>query len=378
MQDKLLTAIETLYDCVGDHYDVPRALRTYSDMSDHSGIFLSDISPDQRSFLSFDAFNLPDGAVKMASSLFDDPVENMILRLYPVLPRGVPTLTRVFYSDDEYQSTRMYQQASKPWGLHNECVCVLSREATYGRAVGFVRHKNQHEIDPELLSVLALLGQHLQRAMSFQRRIDKLEEMVIQSTSVLDLIQFGLILFGMDRSLMYANSAARHILDNEDGIRLRSGEVIIGNRKAEAQVNQLLEAVFLPDASLEKLSGGIVTIPRLSHARPYSLIVVPMVTNKVKTGKASVAVFLFDPDARKTTAIDLFVASYGLTRSEAQLAHALASGERLETIAAKRGVTRNTVKSQLHSIFAKTSTSRQSELVSLLLRSVAGIHIRVK
>lgn len=378
MQDELLTAIETLYDCVGDQYDIPRALEAFSNIADHSGIFLSDIGPDQKSFLSFDAFNLPHGSAVMASSLFDDPAENMILRLYPMLPRGVPVLGRAFYSDVEFQKSRMYQQASKPWGLHSEGMCVLSRETTHGRAVGFVRHKNQPEIDTELLSIVALLGQHLQRAMSLQRRINKLEEMVIQSTNVLDLIQFGVLLYGSDRKLMHANSAAQHILDNEDGICLRTGELTIGNREADAHVLQLLDAVFQPNASPEKLSGGIVTIPRLSRARPYSLIVVPMMASKVKIENTSVAVFLFDPDARKTTAIDLFVASYGLTRSEAQLAHALASGEMLETIAAKRGVTRNTVKTQLHSIFAKTSTSRQSELVSLLLRSVAGIHTQDK
>lgn len=375
MQDQLLTAIETLYDCVGDTYDIPRALKTFSEIADHSGIFLSDIGQDQKSFLSFDTFNLPDGTVKMASSLFDDPAENMILRLYPVLPRGVPTLGRVFFSDDEFQNSRMYQQASKPWGLHSEGMCVLSREATHGRAVGFVRHKYQHEADAELMSVVAVLGQHLQRAMSFQNRIDKLEEMVIQATNVLDLIQFGLLIFGMDRNLMYVNSAAESILSSEDGIRLRAGELTIGNRDAEAQLHHMLDAVFQPNVSLKKLTGGIVTIPRLSHAKPYSLVVVPMVASKVTAGKASVAVFLFDPDARRTTAIDLFVASYGLTRSEAKLAHALASGEMLETIASNRGVTRNTIKSQLQSIFAKTSTSRQSELVSLLLRSVAGIHL---
>ncbi|MEP2761993.1 MAG: helix-turn-helix transcriptional regulator [Hyphomicrobiales bacterium] len=375
MHEQLLSAIEQIYDCVGETFDVTRALGVYSEISDQSGIFLTDIGPDQKSFLSFDSHNIPEDSVKRASSLFNDPAENTILRLYPLLPRGVPTMGRAFYSFEEYQNTKMYQLASKPWGLHSECVCVLAREVSHGRAVGFVRHKGQSEIDPELLSILAILGRHLQKAMSFQKRIDKLESMIIQSTNVMDLIQFGLLLFDKDRNLSYANLAAQHILNNEDGIRLRGGELMIGHRKTEEKVHALLDSVFQIDASLEQLSGGIVTIPRLSHATPYSLIVVPMVASKVKLGKKSVAVFIFDPDARKTTAIDLFVASYGLTPSEAELAHALASGDKLETIASNRGVTRNTVKSQLHSIFSKTSTSRQSELVSLLLRSVAGFHL---
>jgi len=43
VQDKLLATIETLYDCVGDHYyDILRASGAYSGMSVHSGLFLSD------------------------------------------------------------------------------------------------------------------------------------------------------------------------------------------------------------------------------------------------------------------------------------------------------------------------------------------------
>ena len=54
----------------------------------------------------------------------------------------------------------------------------------------------------------------------------------------------------------------------------------------------------------------------------------------------------------------------------------LALGGTLEEAAVRRSVSRNTVKTQLHSIFAKTDTNRQSELVALLLRSVAGINLQ--
>jgi DNA-binding CsgD family transcriptional regulator len=53
----------------------------------------------------------------------------------------------------------------------------------------------------------------------------------------------------------------------------------------------------------------------------------------------------------------------------------LAEGVSLDDIAERRDITRNTAKSQLHSVFAKTGTSRQSELVSMVLRSAAGISV---
>lgn len=376
MQDDLLAAIDTLYDCVGDDFDRERALKTFSEVADDSGVFISDIMSEPRSFLTFDAYNIPEGSVKEATSSFDEPDDNIMLRLYPLLPEGVPTLGKSFYSDEEYRKSPMYQRASKPWGLHSEGICVLSRGPVSGRICGFVRHQHQDELDTDTLRRIGIAGNHLQRAMDLQQRMDRLEEIVVQSSNILDLIEFGLVLFGVDRSPLYINAAAQKIFDAGDGLRLQKHGMVIGDRLASDQFARLRDSIYEPGPHLPKQAGGIVAVPRQSRSRPYSLMMVPLRSRRPGFEGTTAALFLFDPNVRKTTVIDLFVSSYTLTRSEAELAHCLALGECLDAIAIKRGVSRNTVKSQLHSIFAKTETSRQSELVSLLLRSVAGIGLR--
>jgi DNA-binding CsgD family transcriptional regulator len=59
---------------------------------------------------------------------------------------------------------------------------------------------------------------------------------------------------------------------------------------------------------------------------------------------------------------------FGLTRAEARLAVQFASGCTPAHIAAENGLSLATVRSQLASVFAKTQTSRQTELVALLAR----------
>ncbi len=59
---------------------------------------------------------------------------------------------------------------------------------------------------------------------------------------------------------------------------------------------------------------------------------------------------------------------YQLTHAEAELVRLIAEGNSLEEVAAERGVTMNTVRSQLKQVFSKTGTSRQGELVQLVLR----------
>jgi DNA-binding NarL/FixJ family response regulator len=55
-----------------------------------------------------------------------------------------------------------------------------------------------------------------------------------------------------------------------------------------------------------------------------------------------------------------------VSAAEAKLVAALASGETLNDIAARTGVTQNTVRSQIKSVFAKLEVSSQLELIRIV------------
>ena len=55
--------------------------------------------------------------------------------------------------------------------------------------------------------------------------------------------------------------------------------------------------------------------------------------------------------------------SFGLTPAEAEMTARLANGESLEAIAEARNVCVDTVRTQLRTVFKKTGTHRQGELV---------------
>ncbi len=56
-----------------------------------------------------------------------------------------------------------------------------------------------------------------------------------------------------------------------------------------------------------------------------------------------------------------------LTPAEAQIALGIADGETLAAVAEARGVSVSTARTQLKSVFVKTGTHRQAELVALLV-----------
>jgi len=70
--------------------------------------------------------------------------------------------------------------------------------------------------------------------------------------------------------------------------------------------------------------------------------------------------------------IKLLRSHFGLTQAEARLALHLVAGETLRCAAVKLSITYETARSQLKSIFKKTRTHRQAELVIVVLTALPG------
>ena len=77
--------------------------------------------------------------------------------------------------------------------------------------------------------------------------------------------------------------------------------------------------------------------------------------------------FLSDPARPAQVDEALLRRLYCLTPAECRLAAALCAGGTIASVAGQAGVSGNTVRSQLKSIFDKTGTRRQSQLIKLMM-----------
>lgn len=375
MQEKLLETIDTIYDCVGDTFDHPQALKAFSDIADGTGLYLCEVRPFFGRTTLVGYHNVPDQAAEAMLKSFATVESNSMIKNLPRIPTGVPVLRRAFVSDEEYYQSDMYKITSEPWGLHCEGVSIFKKGLVSALGCGFMRHPGQCELEAEHLSQMALVNKHYMRAMTFQQRFNNLEQALVQANNVLDLVDFGMILFGNSKTPLFVNKSAERILAAGDGLSLRSAGLTIHNRKAQKQFDDMFEAMNADTVPLLARSGGLVHASRPSRKRAYSLMLVPMGANKSGIEGATTGVLLFDPSKKRTTAVKLFATSYGLTKSEAQLALELAQGVSPEEFASENNISINTVRTHLRSLFAKTETARQAELVSLLLRVTAGIDL---
>jgi DNA-binding CsgD family transcriptional regulator len=77
-------------------------------------------------------------------------------------------------------------------------------------------------------------------------------------------------------------------------------------------------------------------------------------------------VLLLDRETRPLPNAVRLQQMFGLTSAETQVLVCIACGHTLLEIARSRNLSRTTIRSHLASLFAKTETKRQSELVALI------------
>ncbi|MER9576629.1 helix-turn-helix transcriptional regulator [Mesorhizobium sp. M0189] len=171
-------------------------------------------------------------------------------------------------------------------------------------------------------------------------------------TGVLDRIGCGYLVLNRERKVVEWNAAAQTTLE-------RQGEAADTASGLTAALRRLIANVpgqFLPGS----LSWVVI---RSRGDRPVILN-----ENGVIAPDGTSIVALLDRDNRSGPNPRTLQRMFGLTSAETHLALRLAQGDAPLEIARSWRLSRTTIRSQLASLFAKTETKRQAELVALLGR----------
>ena len=171
----------------------------------------------------------------------------------------------------------------------------------------------------------------------------------------------------LDRSLKLrsANARAEDILRLEDGLRLRQGQVEPTHAE---NVIDFRQAIFRATSPLVGIVSSDISIllRRPNDRPPFQLSIMATRGRHGLSGfdQAVSAVLSFRaPSETRGPNMNLFASHFRLTPSELRLAMALRDGAPLPTVAKELGIGYETARSQLKSIFSKTETQRQAELV---------------
>lgn len=282
--------------------------------------------------------------------------------------------------DAELLKTDFYNGWLRPQRLFYGYGGTILKSHSVSTNITAMRSRNRGAYDQAEVQLLQTLMLHLQKALELHRRVIILQEKRNASIESLNLLSTGFILVDRSAHVLFTNHAARRIIDQNDGLSIRLSGLTASLSDETAKIQKLAHEAWIRVPSNGSPSpSGSVAVSRPSGRRRFSLLVVPLPRNESEPrlfagiDLPAAAILISDPEGETVPDTTALRQSFGLTPAEANLASILMAGKSLKQAMDQLRISMNTAKTQLKAIFSKTGTSRQGELIRLLLLGIAQL-----
>lgn len=281
----------------------------------------------------------------------------------------------------ELRKTEFYNDFLAPNHMAHQLCGPIVVTRDWSAVLSTTRPATQGPFGEDAVGLVRVLLPHLQKALHLHRTLSDLQAERDASLESLDLLAAGFILVDRHAHVLFANRAARRIVDRNDGLSVRLSGLTAAIPSETAAIRKLIYEAWITRSGRGLPSSEVqsVAVSRPSGRRRLSLLVIPVMLNRSRTRLAAgtespaAAVLISDPETETIPDTTALRQSFALTPAEARLASILMTGTSLEEAGDRLGISANTAKTQLKAIFSKTGTSRQGELIRVLLLSIAQI-----
>jgi DNA-binding CsgD family transcriptional regulator len=226
--------------------------------------------------------------------------------------------------------------------------------------VSIQRSDRQGPFSPNEMRKLAALSQKLASAAALARAIG-----VIAANAAVEAIELStsaVALLNRSGEILRLNRAAESLLDSQ--LRVLKRRLVSQDQNATIALDRALHALLWAKTHAALMSP--IALPRRGMR--------PILAYPVKLSTVSASIFadcqailvLVDLERRPRPPQEALHTSFSLSPAEARIAVRISAGEPLSSIADELGISKQTARQQLASVFQKTNVNRQAELVSLL------------
>ena len=191
-------------------------------------------------------------------------------------------------------------------------------------------------------------------------------ELLLGDTTGLNAIRHAAVAIDHFGFVLDASPAAEAMFD--DSLYVRNRRLMISDPQSRSSLDALIRRLIAMPA-VEAIPDVHPIVIRRVDKRPIiaKVLAVPAAARNLFLGaRAILKLVLVEPKARPDAL--LLSETFGLTSAEAKLAATLSDGTSLNAAAEELNISRLTARSQLKTVFAKTDTHRQSQLVALVSR----------
>lgn len=260
------------------------------------------------------------------------------------------------WSSAELRRDPYYQEFLRPRGVLFHAKVRLYAAPNDRVSLTLKRHAALGPYEPRDIAVLDSLVADLHAAFRIARCV-----LDAEASGVVQVVhQRGDPVFELDASGRVLRAHGNE--GEHSGLLVRNGRLVAVDRLAQTRLDRAVAAAVAPPQR-----PGLVTIADKIRGRTF-LQIVPITGGARDVFLATAAVVVVtQPDRPRSGPLpDIIRQAFDLTVREAQIASLLAGGSSLSSIAESLQLGIGTVRNHLKSIFAKTDTRRQGELIAVL------------
>jgi DNA-binding CsgD family transcriptional regulator len=276
----------------------------------------------------------------------------------------------------QLRKTAYYNDFGRPYEMVR---AVIGTIETGPHAVSVISINGTERRGPfatEESELLIALMPHLRRGLQLHRRLLAAEATSDDFAAAIHGATRAILLLNARGRITFMNNAAARLTAANDGLAVEAGELRAARGEDTNHLRVLLADAAATSDGRGVGGGGGLVLGRPSGRRPLMVLVSPISKRRTCPPGAelgTVMVIVTDPEQTEVPDEHLIRTFLGLTPAEAKLARLLVEGVTLDEAAARLNLRVETVRTRTKSIFEKTDTHRQADLVRLILNGTRGL-----
>lgn len=276
--------------------------------------------------------------------------------------------------EEEFRQLPIFLEFVKPQNLIDFCHTTFAkRENTHG-SIGAARYDGTGLFSEDERNLLRLLSPHFRRSLAISGMIDEGRVRTRLFSGILDKLSAGIIIASEDGRPAYANETAEVLLSKGEFIHVRHGRLTAASMPHNAGLQASIKAASKDDASIGNFGNGIPLPGKDGSSAVAYVLPLGKSDHRRTLGPGLAALFISPGGLGVPPPVEVLSALCGLTSQQARVALMVADGETLQNTADRLGISINTVRTHLASVFQKTDTNSQQAL----MKFISGLSLPVQ
>jgi DNA-binding CsgD family transcriptional regulator len=278
------------------------------------------------------------------------------------LPARLVGIGEIYCTERELERTEFYNDWLRPQGLKHSIAGLVTASGEDVVMCSALRTAEKGAFGSQEIAFAKALLPHVAAAASARERVGDVYHSGRAALEVLYRLVQPCLLVDRNGRVVFMNFAGEDMVAHSESLRLAGSTLTGANPETTSELRRLFAR-----AAGDSPVAGQMSITAASGRRTLIFVDPVPTSDFLSAGTRPYAAVWVNDGKTRVPRLRRMQTIFGLTTAEAGLAGELASGRTLAEVADEHGVSRNTVRNQLKSVFAKTGARSQSDLVRVFL-----------